>query len=47
MYLAAHFFLDIYVGSIIGATFTIGIMAIMNRVRSHFFIDTIADVTDN
>ncbi len=47
MYLAAHFFLDIYVGSIIGATFTIGIMAIMNRVRSHFFTDTIADVTDN
>jgi len=46
MYLAAHFFLDVYVGSIIGATFTIGIMAVMNRLSGRFFTDTIADASE-
>lgn len=47
MYLAAHFFADVYVGSIIGGIFTIGVIAIMNRLRSRFFTETIADATGN
>jgi membrane-associated phospholipid phosphatase len=47
MYLAAHFFADVYVGSIIGGIFTIGVIAVMNRLRSRFFTETIADATDN
>lgn len=47
MYLAAHFFADVYVGSIIGGIFTIGIIAIMNRLRGRFFTETIADATGN
>jgi membrane-associated phospholipid phosphatase len=33
MYLAAHFFLDVYVGSILGTVFTTVIFAMMNKYR--------------
>ena len=36
MYLAAHFFLDVYVGSVIGVLFTILVVAIMRR-KPHYF----------
>ena len=36
IYLAAHFFLDVYVGSIIGTIFTLIVLAIMNS-RAHLF----------
>jgi membrane-associated phospholipid phosphatase len=47
MYLAAHFFLDVYVGSIIGGIFTIGVMIFMNSISDRFFTDTLPDATDN
>lgn len=37
LYLAAHFFLDIYVGSIIGTTFTAGIMYLLEYKGGYFF----------
>jgi membrane-associated phospholipid phosphatase len=37
VYLAAHFFLDIYVGSIIGTTFTAGIMYLLEYKGGYFF----------
>jgi membrane-associated phospholipid phosphatase len=37
IYLAAHFFLDVYVGSIIGTLFTTVIFAIMQHYRPLFF----------
>lgn len=37
MYLAAHFFADVYVGSIIATIFTLVIIALMNRHRGRFF----------
>lgn len=37
VYLAAHFFLDIYVGSIIGVVFTIFTFMIMNLYQDKFF----------
>jgi len=37
MYLAAHFFLDIYVGSVIGIVCTTAIFAIMRHYRPVFF----------
>jgi membrane-associated phospholipid phosphatase len=37
MYLAAHFFLDVYVGSIIATIFTISVVALMNRYHGRFF----------
>ena len=37
IYLAAHFFLDVYVGSIIGVIFTILVVAIMRRYPHHFY----------
>jgi membrane-associated phospholipid phosphatase len=36
MYLAAHFFLDVYVGSVIAVVFVVLVMAIMNRYKSRF-----------
>lgn len=36
MYLAAHFFIDVYVGSIIGVVFTILVLSVM-RKRPHYF----------
>lgn len=41
LYLAAHFFLDIYVGSIIGTIFTLIIIAIMNSKQGIFFKDNL------
>lgn len=38
MYLAAHFFIDVYFGSIIATVFTLSIMALMNRYESRFFL---------
>lgn len=37
IYLAAHFFLDIYVGSILGTTFTAGIMYLLEYKSGYFF----------
>lgn len=37
MYLAAHFFLDVYVGSIIGVFFTILVVWLMNRYPHYFY----------
>ena len=37
MYLAAHFFDDVYVGSIIGTSLTLILFYIMNKYKSHFF----------
>lgn len=37
MYLAAHFFLDVYVGSIIGVLFTILVVGIMRRNPHYFY----------
>lgn len=37
MYLAAHFFIDVYVGSIIGTTFTLLINLLMKRFSHLFF----------
>jgi membrane-associated phospholipid phosphatase len=37
MYLAAHFFLDVYVGSLLGGIFTIVVMAIMSKHSVKFF----------
>lgn len=37
MYLAVHFFADVYVGSIIGTLCTIIIIALMNRYQRFFF----------
>lgn len=36
MYLAAHFFLDVYVGSVIAVVFVVLVMSIMNRYKSRF-----------
>ena len=36
MYLAAHFFLDVYVGSVIAVVFVVIVMSIMNRYKSRF-----------
>lgn len=37
LYLAAHFFIDIYAGSILGTLFTFGIMFLLERYRGYFF----------
>jgi membrane-associated phospholipid phosphatase len=37
MYLAAHFFVDVYVGSIIGTVFTLVIVALMDKYQGRFF----------
>ncbi len=37
MYLAAHFFVDVYVGSIIGVLFTILVLLLMRRHPQYFF----------
>lgn len=37
IYLAVHFFADVYVGSIIGTCFTLIIITLMNRYQSLFF----------
>lgn len=37
VYLAVHFFKDVYAGSIIGVVATLAIVAIMNRYKSLFF----------
>ena len=37
IYLAAHFFLDVYVGSILGTFFTMMLLAIMRYTAHHFF----------
>lgn len=37
VYLAAHFFLDVYVGSIIGVVFTILVITIMQKKSGFFF----------
>jgi membrane-associated phospholipid phosphatase len=37
MYLAAHFFLDVYVGSIIGVVFTILVVSLMRRYPHYFY----------
>lgn len=37
MYLAAHFFLDVYAGSIIATVFTLSVVALMNRYQHRFF----------
>lgn len=37
MYLAAHFFADTYSGSIIGATTTLAMFALMNYYKGHLF----------
>jgi membrane-associated phospholipid phosphatase len=46
MYLAAHFFIDVYVGSIIATVFVVGVVALMNRHQGRFFKDDF-DITDN
>lgn len=40
MYLAVHFFADVYVGSIIGCVFSLIIIAIMNHYSNLFFRNT-------
>lgn len=37
MYLAVHFFIDVYVGSIIGVFFALAVVALMQRY-AHFFV---------
>lgn len=37
MYLAAHFFIDVYVGSIIGVVFTILVVSVMRRYPHYFY----------
>ena len=37
VYLAAHFVLDVYVGSIIGVFFTILVLAVMRRYPQYFY----------
>lgn len=37
IYLAVHFFADVYVGSIIGTLFTVVAIALMNRYKGLFF----------
>ncbi|MCD6063458.1 MAG: phosphatase family protein [Flavipsychrobacter sp.] len=37
MYLAAHFFLDVYVGSILATVFVVCVVALMNRNQGRFF----------
>ena len=37
LYLAAHFFIDVYVGSIIGTIFTTLIIFLLNRYQGYFF----------
>jgi len=43
LYLAAHFFEDVYVGSIIGGSVTLVIYAIMKNYQHYFFKNKIAD----
>ncbi|WP_276134213.1 phosphatase PAP2 family protein [Polluticoccus soli] len=37
MYLAAHFFIDVYVGSIIATVFVVCVVTLMNRNQGRFF----------
>jgi membrane-associated phospholipid phosphatase len=37
MYVAAHFFADVYVGSILGVSFTLLVIALMRRYEHLFF----------
>ncbi|RYZ48512.1 MAG: phosphatase PAP2 family protein, partial [Sphingobacteriales bacterium] len=37
IYLAAHFFIDVYVGSIIGVVFTILVVMLMRRYPGYFY----------
>ena len=37
IYLAAHFFADVYAGSIVGAVFTTFVFAIMNKYKGVFY----------
>jgi len=37
LYLAAHFFIDAYVGSLMGATFTAVVIALLNHWQGYFF----------
>lgn len=37
MYLAVHFFADVYAGSIIGTVVAVSVIAVMNRYQSAFF----------
>ena len=37
LYLAAHFFADAYAGSIIGTTFTVMVVAVLNHYQGYFF----------
>jgi membrane-associated phospholipid phosphatase len=39
IYLAAHFFLDVYIGSIIGVVFTILVVLLMKRYNHYFFFN--------
>lgn len=44
IYLAAHFFLDVYVGSIIGVIFTILVVALMRQYPHHFYRKAKAEI---
>ncbi len=37
MYLAAHFYADVYAGSVVGTLTTLGIFALMRRLQSRFY----------
>jgi membrane-associated phospholipid phosphatase len=37
MYLAAHFYADVYVGSIVGTLTTLGVYALMHRLQPRFY----------
>ncbi|RYE25296.1 MAG: phosphatase PAP2 family protein [Sphingobacteriales bacterium] len=37
LYLAAHFFIDVYVGSILGVIFTVLIIFLLNKYQGYFF----------
>lgn len=44
-YLAAHFYADIYVGSLLGTACTLVFMALMRHYQSRFFRDETPDLT--
>jgi membrane-associated phospholipid phosphatase len=39
MYLAAHFFLDVYIGSVFGVLFTILVVSLMKRYNHYFAVN--------
>ena len=46
IYLAAHFFLDVYVGSILGTLFTMILLTVMRYSAGHFFKDKTTAITE-